>query len=119
MAMFARLKSIVGGNPPIGAKTVAAAATLIIPDDLSVIPLTGTATVTALRVTKHTRARMLWFRQSDSGATTFTNTPGSTTAEEMDLGALDPANTVLSNTDWLCLWVRPDGVAERVFHTNN
>lgn len=119
MAIPARLKGIVGGNSIIYAKTIAAAATLNVPDDLSVIPLTGTATVTSLVAGSYTRGRMVWFYQYDTGATTFTNSPGTTTAGQMDLGALDPGNTVLGASDWLCLYLKPDGTWLRVFGTNN
>ena len=119
MSMWTRLKSLVGGNSVIYNKTVAAAATLNVPDDLTWVPLTGTATVTALVASPYTRGRLCFFYQSDTGATTFTNSTATTTANQMDLGALDPSNIVLSGTDVLCLYCRPDGSWVRVFHTNN
>lgn len=119
MGMWERLKGIIGGDSTITGKTVASATTLNIPDDLSVVQLTGTATVTALHVSPQTRGRMVWLHQSDSGSTTLTNTPGTTTVDQMDLGALDPANTVLGPDDWICLFVNAAGVWSRVMTPTN
>lgn len=119
MAIWDRLKGLVGGESNFISKTVAAAATMYIPDDMTVVNLTGTATVTSLTAAAFARGRMVFFRQSDTGVTTFTNTPGATTAGQMDLGAPDPSNIVLNNTDWLLLYLRSDGVWERVFGPTN
>lgn len=117
--MWARLKGLVGGDSGIFGKTFAAATTLNVPDDISWMDLTGTATVTSLTAGNQTRGRLLYLYQSDSGATTLTNSPGTTTAGQMDLGGLDSANLVLGGTDVLCLRLRPDGTWIRVFQTNN
>src|SRR5689334_40019 len=104
MAMWDRLKNLVGGESNFLNKTVASAATLNVPDDMSIVQLTGTATVTTLNAAPFARGRMVYFYQSDTGTTTFTNTPGTTTAGQMDLGSQDPANAVLTPTSWLCLF---------------
>lgn len=119
MSMWARLKGLVGGEGYIRDKTVAAATTLYVPDDLSVVALTGTATVTSLTAEPYTRGRMVWFYQSDSGTTTLTNSPGTTTAGQMDLGGLDPANQTLNQSDWICLYLKSDMTWIRVMPVTN
>ncbi len=119
MSMWARLKGLVGGEGFVRDKTVAVATTTYVPDDLAVVHLTGTATITSLTADPATRGRFVWFRQSDTGATTFTNSPGSTTAGQMDLGGLDSSNVVLGQTDWLHLYLRADMVWERVTAATN
>lgn len=118
MGFWSRVKS-VHGDPDLAGKTLAAATTLAVPDNLSVVPLTGTATVTSLTAGNYTRGRMVWFYQSDSGTTTFTNSPGTTTVGQMDLGALDAGNSVVGPTDWLCLYLRTDGTWIRVMPVTN
>lgn len=114
--IWPRLKSLVGGESNFTAKSVPAATTVYVPDDMAVVRLTGTATITTLNAANFARDRLVLFRQTrEGGATTFTNTPGATTAGQMDLGALDPSNVVLTPTSWLGLWLRSDGVWERVF----
>ena len=113
------MKSLVGGEGFIRDKTLAAATTLTVPDDLTVVALTGTATVTSLLASSITRGRMVWFFQSDSGTTTFTNSPGTTTAGQMDLGGLDVSNAVVGPSDWLCLYLKPDMTWIRVMPVTN
>lgn len=72
MSMWSRLKSIAGGDRTN--YTLAAATTVVVPDDSNLFYLTGTATVTALNAGGSTRNRVVTFVQSDSGATTLTNT---------------------------------------------
>lgn len=119
MSMFPRLKNLVGGESNFLYRTVAAGTTINVPDDLTWVRLTGTATCTALVASAFTRGREVRFYQSDSGATTFTNSPGTTTANQMDLGSQDNSNIVLSNTDILALWLREDGTWIRLWNTSN
>jgi hypothetical protein len=111
---FARLKNIFGGQAQD--VTLAAAATLDVPDHAGFVDLTGTATITALRAPAYSRRRVVFFRQSDSGTTTFTNTDDTTTANEMDLGG---SNVALGQTDVICLRLLSNGSWLRVFSTNN
>lgn len=119
MSMWSRLKGLVGGDSAIRLKTVAAATTLVVPDDLVVLPLTGTATVTAISRSQQLRGSFLWLHQSDSGTTTLTNSPGTTTAGQMDLGGLDPSSAVLAPSDWIQLYHRPDDTYIRVMPVTN
>lgn len=116
---WSRLKSLVGGGTTFTTKTTAAATTLNVPDDLSWVNLTGTATVTSLVAAAWMRGRMVWFYQSDTGTTTFTNSPGTTTANQMDLGGLDVSNAILGPSDVLCLYLRADGTWIRVTPVTN
>lgn len=119
MGMWDRVKGIIGGDSTIWSKTFASATTLNVPDDIFWMDLTGTATVSALVAADFTRGRLLILYQSDTGVTTLNNSPGTTTTDQMDLGSLDNSNLVLSNTDLVCLRLRPDGSWIRVFNTNN
>jgi hypothetical protein len=119
MAIWSRLRGLVGGHGGIRDKTLASATTLTIPDDLTWVNLTGTATVTSLLISSFTYGRMVWLYQSDSGTTTLTNSPGTTTAGQMDLGGLDPSNAVLGPTDVIQLYCRSDGTWIRVSPVTN
>ena len=119
MSIWSRMKSVFGGSDNFLSKTVAAATTLAVPDDMAVVPLTGTATVTSLTAPQHTRGRMVWLWQSDTGTTTLTNSPGTTTAGQMDLGGLDTSNAVLGPTDWIQLYLKSDGTWIRVMPVTN
>lgn len=114
MSMWSRLKSIAGGDRTN--YTLAAATTVVVPDDSNLFYLTGTATVTALNAGGSTRNRVVTFVQSDSGATTLTNTNDTTTAGQMDLGG---ANIVLGQTDSVDLLLRADGSWLRLSSVNN
>lgn len=113
---MARIKDLFGSNGSSGAVTVAAATTVYVPDWMGWVPMTGTATITTLNADISGRRRLVYFYQSDSGATTFTNTDGTTTAGKMDLGG---SNVVLGQTDVLCLRLHSDGSWVRVFSTDN
>ena len=106
MSFIARAKNWFGGSGKQW--TMAAATTCYVPDDAGVVFLTGTATITTLNAAKSSVNRIVKFYQSDSGSTTFTNSPGTTTAGQMDLGALDPTNITLGSTDFLELMLRSD-----------
>lgn len=116
MSKWSRTKSRAGGQP---VKVLASASSLFIPDDSDVINLTGTATVTSLTGHSASRGRTVRLQQSDSGATTFTNSPGTTTAGQMDLGSLDTGNIVLNNTDFIELHYRANGTWLLVNTRNN
>lgn len=112
---ISRVKSLFGAGSGI-AKSVAAATTVYVPDGLAWINMTGTATITALQADVSSRGRLAYFYQSDSGATTFTNTDSTTTANQMDLGG---SNITISATDVLVLYLRHDGVWVRVGASDN
>lgn len=116
MSWFPRAKDIFGGGTP--ARTVAAAATLNVPDNAGYVYLTGTDTVTSLVATPSSRGRMVIFQQAtgDAGTTTFTNTDNTTTANLMDLGG---SNRALAATDVLALYLRQDGSWVRLYNTDN
>lgn len=119
MAIWDRLKGLVGGESNFLYRTVAAATSIYVPDDAFHVRLTGTATVTSLNAAAFARGREVRFYQSDTGVTTFTNSPGTTTAGQMDLGSQDNSNIVLNSTDILALWLREDGTWIRLWNTNN
>lgn len=113
MSIPARAKSIVGGGTT---NTLACATTTAVPDNGNLLFLTGTATITSLTAGITTRNRIVWFEGS-SGTQTFTNTTGTTTAGQMDLGG---ANIVVSAKDVLVLILRNNGVWHLVeFRRNN
>jgi len=114
MSFWSRAKSTLGGDRE--RNTLTAAATLAVPDDTNYVALTGTASVTSLTAGSQTRNRLVYFYQSDSGSTTFTNTDGASTAGTMDLGG---SNVVLGQTDVLAVFLREDGTWVRIFNTNN
>lgn len=114
--LWSRIKSLMGTREG-GVETVAAATSLTIPDDSNLVYLTGTATVTSLNGSSRIEAgRTVFFYQSDSGTTTFTNTDDTTTKGQMDLGG---GSVAVANSDVLCVSQRPDGSWIRLFNTNN
>jgi hypothetical protein len=116
MGIIARMKSVSGGR---AATVIPVATTTTIPDDSDNIFLTGTATVTSLVANKMTHGRTVRLYQSDSGTTTLTNSPGTTTAGQMDLGGLDSSNLVLGPTDVIRLTLRVDGTWVRTSNPVN
>lgn len=115
--LWGRLKSLFGTREG-GIETVAAAITLVLPDQTNLMYMTGTATVTSLNASRRIEAgRTVWFVQSDSGTTTFTNSGATTTKGAMDLGGA--SNLDLAQTDVLCLQQRSDGSWLRMFSTDN
>lgn len=62
------------------------------------------------------RGRMLWFYNSGSQNVVFKNNDNTSTSGYMDLGGSD---VTLGPTDVLCVYVRNDGSAIRVFSTDN
>lgn len=113
---MSRIKDLFGAPGQRSGTTVAAATSVYVPDDMAWVPLTGSATITELLADVSSRRRIVFFIQSDSGSTVFTNTDGATTAGTMDLGGSD---ITLGQTDVLCLRLHIDGTWVRVFNTNN
>jgi hypothetical protein len=111
---MARLKSIFGGSP--NDVSIAAAATITVPDHAGWIDLTGTDTVTALKAAPYSRGRVVFFHQSDSGTTTFTNTNDTSTENEMDCGG---SNLALGQADVAAFRLKRNGSWVKVFSTNN
>lgn len=102
--MNGRVAQFFGGRS--SQTNYAAAATIVVPDNASWINLTGTATVTSLQVPNTARNRIVVFYQSDTGATTFTNTSGTSTQHLMDLKG---SNITLPQYGTLVLRCRNDG----------
>ena len=119
MGVLARMKSTHGdgGKQPLN---LAAAATVNVPSDSDFFIFTGTATVTSLLALPETRGRIIEFTQAQAGGvTTLTNSPGTTTAGQMDLGSNDSANVQLTATDTIRLRYRHDGTWLRVGNEAN
>lgn len=107
MSMWSRLKSLAGGSGRTDTdKTITVAATTWVPDEGNFFLLSGTATITSLNAATATRDRRVVFVGS-SGTQTFTNTNGTTTAGQMDLGG---ASIALGPDDVLELVLRQNGV---------
>jgi hypothetical protein len=102
MSFQGRLKSIAGGGT---IPTLTAASTLRIPDESTVYLLSGTATVTSLEATRSWPGQHLRLIGT-SGVTTLTNTTGTTTAGQMDLGG---ANIEIAAKDIVNLIRMNDG----------
>ncbi len=107
MGYLGRMKSFLGGSTLSGFP-LTAASTINLPSDSNSFNVTGTATVTGILAAPETRGRQVQFYVV-SGVLTLTNSPGTTTAGQMDLGSLDPSNVVLSATDSIDLMLRTDG----------
>lgn len=100
-----RIKSVAGASLP-SKNTLTAATTLYLPAGTNEFYLTGTATVTSLGgpTTEYLPREITLI--GESGATTLTNTTGTTTAGQMDLGG---SNIVISAKDVVKLRRRRDG----------
>lgn len=126
MSVQARVNNLFGGADIIPTLTATSAGTLTIPAGATFINITaasvltvGSATVAAFSLPAASRNRLLFFYNSGNNAITFKNidTPSmtsTTTVGFMDLGGSD---RVLDNTDIICVYVRADGSAIRVFST--
>ena len=110
MASLSRMRSTHGGRARF---PLTAATSMILPSDSDSFSVSGTATVTSLTAPPETRGRMVLLYVA-SGVLTLTNSPGTTTAGQMDLGSLDPSNVELSSTDSIRLLLREDGTWVRV-----
>lgn len=115
MSKWARLKSKAGGQ---ARPSLTAATTMYINQGDDEYNVAGTATVTSLTADTATRGRTIRLYVT-SGALTLTNSPGTTTVGQMDLGALDPANVVLETSDSITLLLRSDGTWVRVVEQVN
>lgn len=123
MSVQARVNQLFGANDltvTVSPYTVGTNNQIDIPAIGSWINLTASA-VTTLGATgpvftmpSFSRGRLLFFYNNGSNAITFTNTNDTTTAGYMDLGG---SNRALDNSDVLCVYVRNDGSAIRVFST--
>ena len=102
---WARAKHWFGGGsqPP----TIASAATVYVPDNAGSVILTGAETITALNAAISTRGSRMLYLYSKDGNVVLTNTDGTTTAGQMDLGG---SNITLGATDMIILYLRVDGV---------
>ncbi len=107
-AEWGRLKALAGGSKITDAnKTIASATTTNVPSDTNFFLISGTATITSLVGAPHTRDREITFIGAASAAVVFTNTTGTTTANQMDLGG---QNITVSAKDILKLILRKNGV---------
>lgn len=113
--MNARVAQLFGGRS--GETTLASAATLYIPDNASVVSVTGTTTITALQPSDPVGVnRMVLFRGGTStGSSTmvkFTNTNTTTAAYQMSLRGSDQT---LTEGQWMALYFKTDRTWELVF----
>jgi hypothetical protein len=108
MGAIGNLKNLASPPQPLDA-----AATLVLPAGHDSFVMSGTATVTDLQGGRN--GRVVLFRGL-SGTTTFTNTNGTTTRGQMDLGG---SNVALAADDILVLVGRSDGSWLRLFSTDN
>lgn len=106
MSIPGRMKSLAGGNMDANSRrTIAAAATMQVPDFTNLVYVSGTDTVTSLLAGDSTRNREVTFIGL-SGTTTFTNTDNATVEGTMDLGG---SNRAVGTTDVLVLILKMDG----------
>lgn len=104
MSMWSRVKSMLGGHGPL--VTVASAATTQLPDDDNAFFISGSATITNLKVPQHLRNRKVTLIGAASAAVVFTNTDTLTTAGQM---YLQGANQTLTESDVIQLFCQNDG----------
>lgn len=112
-----RLKSLAGGKGLSDTqKTVASATSTAINDGENFLLISGSATITSLVAAQSTRDREVTFIGAASASVTFTNTTGTTTANQMDLGG---TNITLAAGDLLQLILRANGVWNIVHYRRN
>lgn len=121
MSVQARVNSLLGGVDAPTSVTATSGGTLAIPAVATWINVTaasaltvGGASTPVFSMPAFSRNRLLFFYNNGSNAITFTNTDNTTSAGYMDLGG---SNRQLDNSDVLCVYVRADGSAIRVFST--
>jgi len=124
MSVQARVNNLFGGTDNSVTVTATSNGTLEIPPiatwinvtSASAVTVGNTTTVPVFSMPSFSRGRLLFFYNSNpSGGSiiTFTSNNNTTSPGYMDLGA----NRALDPTDLLCVYVRPDGTAVRVFST--
>lgn len=125
MSVQARVNNLFGGvDAPVTASPVAVSGNNLIniPAISSWINLTASASTTLgasgviFNMPTFSRNRLLFLYNNGSQNIIFTNTNNTTTNGYMDLGGAD---VTLGPTDLLCVYVRVDGSAIRVFNTDN
>ena len=128
MSVQARVNSLFGGiDAPVSTSPVAIGSNNIIniPPIASWINLTASASTTlggtgtgvpVFAMPSFSRNRLLFLYNNGSQNIIFTNNDNTTTNGYMDLGG---SNVTLGPTDLLCVYVRADGSAIRVFSTDN
>ena len=130
MSVQARVNQLFGGSDaPITTSPVAVGSNNLIniPAVGSWINLTASASTTlggtgtnplvpVFAMPSFSRGRLLFLYNNGSQDIIFKNNDNTTTNGYMDLGGSD---VTLGTTDLLCVYVRADGSAVRVFNTNN
>jgi len=128
MSVQARINELFGGAGSPTVVTVTSASQIIaIPDVGSWVQLSNTTAgsitigasnaVFSSSVSSRNRLIFLYNPYSTSGqSVVITNTDNTTTSGYCDLGG---SNITLGLTDVLCLYIRSDGSAVRVFNTDN
>jgi hypothetical protein len=128
MSVQARINELFGGGgTPTVVNVTSATQVLGIPDVGSWIQLSNTTAgsitigasnaVFSSSVSSRNRLIFLYNQYSTSGqSVVITNTDNTTTSGYCDLGG---NNITLGLTDVLCLYIRSDGSAVRVFNTDN
>lgn len=115
MAILGRLKSWFGEAKT--ATTLASAATVRVPSEGSTFHVSGSTTITSLVAAQESYNRLVMFIGAASASVLFTNTTGTTTAGQMDLGG---ASVLLAEKDIAIFRVNHQGVWRLVsFRQNN
>lgn len=109
--MNARVAQLFGGRA--GTTTLASAATMTVPDNASVIYVTGTTTITSLLLADRSSFnRIVFFVGGASCNCIFTNTNATTTEGQMSLRG---SNQQLTEGVWAALYVGTDRTWQLVF----
>ena len=95
MSFWASVKQLYGGSNK-GIQTLASAATVVVPDDGTLFYISGTTAITSLLANTNITTT----------GPAFTNTDGTTTVGQMDLGGSD---RTIAPTDVLVLMLMPNG----------
>lgn len=88
MAFWSGVKQMFGGAQR-GIETLASAATVNVPEEGSVFYMSGTTAITSLICPKTMRGRLVTFIGTSAVGNVFTNTDGTTTEGQMELGGSD------------------------------
>jgi len=125
MPVQGRVNNIFGGGDSFTI-TATSAGTVTIPENATWINLTaasgvtlGSASVPVFSLPSWARGRVIVFYNSGSQIITLTNTDTSSMASTTTNGFIDlgGSNRAMDPTDLVCVYVRDDGSAIRVFST--
>lgn len=111
----ARVKDMFGGDA-IGVNSVTSAASVAVPDGVSVLYVGGSTKIDFLYCNPSTRGRLLILVGDTSGTASLDNVDGAATDGQMDLGGSD---VNVADSDVVVLLSRMDGTWVRVLSTDN